>query len=76
MMQTYLGNNSDLSEALEFLSIAEGGEVIHYEGLDSLAKEFNDKDLAKKTKSILYRRKESSRQIHTISKAKCICIAR
>jgi rubrerythrin len=53
MMQTYLGNNPDLSEALEFLSIAEGGEVIHYEGLDSLAKEFKDKNLAKKTKSIL-----------------------
>jgi len=53
MMQTYLGNNPDLSETLEFLSIAEGGEVVHYEGLDSLAKEFKDKDLAKKTKSIL-----------------------
>ena len=53
MMQTYLGTNPDLSEALEFLSIAEGGEVVHYEGLDSLAKEFKDKDLAKKTKSIL-----------------------
>lgn len=53
MMQTYLGNNPDLSEALEFLSIAEGNEVVHYEGLDSLAKEFKDKDLAKKTKSLL-----------------------
>lgn len=53
MMQTYLGNNPDLSEALEFLSIAEGSEVVHYEGLDSLAKEFKDKDLAKKTKSLL-----------------------
>ena len=52
MMQTYLGNNPDLSEALE-LSIAEGGEVVHYEGLESLAKELKDKDLAKKTKSIL-----------------------
>jgi hypothetical protein len=31
MMQTYLGNNSDLSEAFEFLSIAEGGEAVHYE---------------------------------------------
>jgi ferritin-like metal-binding protein YciE len=59
MMQTYLGNNPDLSEALEFLSIAEGGEVIHYEGLDSLAKEFKDKDLAKKTKSILTEEKNN-----------------
>lgn len=43
MIQTYLGNNPDLSEALEFLSIAEGGEVLYYEGLDSLAKEFKTK---------------------------------
>ncbi len=53
MMQTYLGSNPDLSEALEFLSIAKGDEVIHYEGLDALAKEFKDKDLATRTKSIL-----------------------
>jgi hypothetical protein len=29
MMQTYLGDDADTSEALEFLCIAEGGEVIH-----------------------------------------------
>ena len=55
-MLTYLGNNPDLSEALQ-LSIAEWGEVVHYEVLDSLAKEFKDKDLAKKTKSILTKEK-------------------
>jgi predicted transcriptional regulator len=35
MMQTYLGNDADTSEALEFLCIAEGGEVTHYEVLDA-----------------------------------------
>jgi ferritin-like metal-binding protein YciE len=53
MMQTYLGDNPDLSEALDFLSIAEGGEVIHYEALNAMAKNFKDKDLAEKAKSIL-----------------------
>ncbi len=53
MMQTYLGENPDLSEALEFLSIAEGGEVIHYEALNIMAKDFKDKELAEKAKSIL-----------------------
>jgi ferritin-like metal-binding protein YciE len=53
MMQTYLGDNPDLSEALDFLSIAEGGEVVHYEALNAMAKEFKDKNLADKAKSIL-----------------------
>ena len=33
MMQTYLGVNPDSSEAIEFLCLAEGGEVTHYEVL-------------------------------------------
>ena len=73
MMQTYLGNNPDLSEALEFLSIAEGGEVVHYEGLDSLARVQRQR-FSKKDKINSYRRKEPSRQMYTISKAKCIWI--
>jgi hypothetical protein len=32
MMHIYLGDDPDPSEALDFLSLAEGGEVIHYEG--------------------------------------------
>ena len=30
-MQTYLEQDPDSSEAIEFLCIAEGGEVTHYE---------------------------------------------
>jgi ABC-type sugar transport system substrate-binding protein len=38
MMQTYLGEDPDTLDALEFLCLAEGGEVTHYEVLDELAK--------------------------------------
>jgi hypothetical protein len=35
MMKIYLGDDAYTSEALEFLCIAEGGEVTHYEVLDA-----------------------------------------
>jgi hypothetical protein len=38
-METYLGEDPDTQEALEFLCLAEGGEVIHCEVLTSVAKE-------------------------------------
>jgi small-conductance mechanosensitive channel len=37
MMKTYLGEDPDTSEAIEFLCLAEGGEVTHYEVLSALA---------------------------------------
>jgi uncharacterized membrane-anchored protein YjiN (DUF445 family) len=43
MMQTYLGQDPDSSEALEFLCLAEGGEVTHYEVLAAIAKKLNGK---------------------------------
>jgi O6-methylguanine-DNA--protein-cysteine methyltransferase len=36
MMHTYLGEEPDTQDALEFLCLAEGGEVTHYEVLSSL----------------------------------------
>ena len=39
MMETYLGEEPDTQEALEFLCLAEGGEVTHYEVLNSVAKD-------------------------------------
>ena len=36
-MEIYLGESPDSSEALDFLSLAEGGEVIHYEALNTMA---------------------------------------
>ena len=38
MMKTYLGQDPDSSEAIEFLCLAEGGEVTHYEVLAAIAK--------------------------------------
>src|SRR6476660_8898657 len=38
MMKTYLGQDPDSSEAIEFLCLAEGGEVKHYEVLAAIAK--------------------------------------
>src|SRR5918912_1501918 len=36
MMSTYLGESPDPSEAIEFLCLAEGGEVTHYEVLGAM----------------------------------------
>jgi hypothetical protein len=43
MMQTYLGQDPDSSEAIEFLCLAEGGEVTHYEVLAAISKKLNKK---------------------------------
>jgi hypothetical protein len=43
MMQTYLGQDPDSSEAIEFLCLAEGGEVTHYEVLAAISKKLNNR---------------------------------
>jgi hypothetical protein len=43
IMQTYLGSDPDSSEAIEFLCLAEGGEVTHYEVLVAMSKKLNGK---------------------------------
>ena len=43
MMQTYLGPDPDSSEAIEFLCLAEGGEVTHFEVLVAMSKKLNGK---------------------------------
>ena len=53
MMKTYLGEDPDSSEAIEFLAIAEGGEVIHYEVLSAISKNFKVKELSNTVSSIL-----------------------
>jgi ferritin-like metal-binding protein YciE len=58
MLQTYLGEDPDTLDALEFLCLAEGGEVTHYEVLDELAKDVKDKKLASEVKSILAEEKQ------------------
>jgi ferritin-like metal-binding protein YciE len=58
MMQTYLGEDPDTLDALEFLCLAEGGEVTHYEVLGEVAKELNEKKLIAEVKSILKEERE------------------
>jgi rubrerythrin len=58
MMKTYLGEDPDTLDALEFLCLAEGGEVTHYEVLSKLAGELKDKKFATRVRSILSQEKK------------------
>jgi len=60
IMETYLGEDPDTQEALEFLCLAEGGEVTHYEVLASVAKDVKNKKFGTKVRSIL---KEEKRHL-------------
>jgi hypothetical protein len=53
MMKTYLGDDPDSSEAIEFLCLAEGGEVTHFEVLSAMTKGVKNKKLTTKVKAIL-----------------------
>jgi rubrerythrin len=53
IMKTYLGEDPDSSEAIEFLCLAEGGEVTHYEVLNAMTKGVKNRKLASKVKTIL-----------------------
>jgi hypothetical protein len=53
MMKTYLGEDPDSSEAIEFLCLAEGGKVTHYEVLSAMTKAVKNKKFATKVKAIL-----------------------
>ena len=57
MMETYLGEDPDTQEALEFLCLAEGGEVTHYEVLASIAKDVKNKKFGTKVRGILQEEK-------------------
>ena len=53
IMETYLGDEPDSQEALEFLCLAEGGEVTHYDVLNSVSKQVKNKKFGTKVRSIL-----------------------
>ena len=53
IMETYLGEDPDTQEALEFLCLAEGGEVTHYEVLASIAKDVTNKKFGTTVRAIL-----------------------
>jgi len=58
IMETYLGEDPDSQEALEFLCLAEGGEVTHYEVLSVIARGAKYKQLSGKIRSILNQEKK------------------
>ena len=60
IMKTYLGEEPDTPEALEFLCLAEGGEVTHYEVLQAICGNFDNKKALSTVKSIL---KEEQRHL-------------
>ncbi len=59
MMSTYLGESPDSSEAIEFLCLAEGGEVTHYEVISAITtKLVKDRKFSAKIKAILAEEKK------------------
>ena len=65
IMETYLGEEPDTQEALEFLCLAEAGEVTHYEVLASIAKDVKNKTFGTKVRAIL---KEEKRHLALCTK--------
>jgi len=65
IMKTYLGDEPDTQEALEFLCLAEGGEVTHYEVLNSVSKDVKNKKFGTKVRTIL---KEERRHLNLCTK--------
>ncbi len=65
MMETYLGEDPDTQEALEFLCLAEGAEVTHYEVLSSVTKEVKSRKFGTKVRGIL---KEEHNHLETCTK--------
>ena len=53
IMVTYLGEDPDTQEAFEFLCLAEGAEVTHYEVLTSVAKEVKSRKFGTQVRNIL-----------------------
>jgi hypothetical protein len=53
IMKTYLGEDPETQEALEFLWLAERGEATHYEVLPSVTKEIKNKKFGLTVRAIL-----------------------
>ena len=64
-METYLGEDPDSQEALEFLCLAEGAEVTHYEVLSAMTKGIKNKQFPAKIKSILNQEKKTPTFVHS-----------
>jgi ferritin-like metal-binding protein YciE len=58
MMHIYLGEDPDPSEAIDFLGLAEGGEVLHYEALNTMAQSLGNMQASDTVQSILEEEKK------------------
>jgi ferritin-like metal-binding protein YciE len=58
MMHIYLGEDPDASEAIDFLGLAEGGEVLHYDALNTMAQSLGNTQASDTLKSILEEEKK------------------
>ena len=58
-METYLGEDPDSQEALEFLYLAEGAEVTHYEVLSAMTKGIKNKQFPAKVDPYSTKRKNT-----------------
>jgi ferritin-like metal-binding protein YciE len=58
MMNIYLGEDPDPSEAIDFLGLAEGGEVLHYEALNTMAQGLGNTQASDTVQSILEEEKK------------------
>jgi rubrerythrin len=58
IMKTYLGKDPDSFKAIEFLCLAEGGEVTHYEVLSALTKVVKNKKFSTNVKALLAEEKK------------------
>ena len=65
IMETYLGEEPDTQEALEFLCLAEGAEVTHYEVLTSVVKEVKSRKFGNQVRKIL---KEENNHLEVCTK--------
>jgi hypothetical protein len=64
IMEIYLGNDPDSSEALEFLCLAEAGGITHYEILNGMAGEIKNEKFSIDVQRILAEKK-SHQQTYT-----------
>jgi ferritin-like metal-binding protein YciE len=72
IMQTYLGDKPEKLDALEFLCLAEGGEVTHYEVLSKLASSVKNKKFATLVQSILRQEKQHLQRCTKLAKQNTI----
>ena len=65
-METYLGEDPDSQEALEFLCLAEGADVTHYEALSAMTKGIKNKRFPAEDKIHTHSREKTPTFVHPI----------